>query len=364
MKVLHIQLYPLLSGVQNVSIQEIKLLKEKVQYHVIMKESGPFSDQLCELNVPVYYVKNLTRSINPIQDFISLLKIIKWIRRINPDIVHVHSAKTGFLGRVASRILKKKVIYTVHGWPMNASLPSVTNRLYSLLESLLSNITDATICLSKRDVQIGRALNKRSNILYIPNGVDLVKYKPCREKRRHPKVQLLFMGRFDKQKDPIFFLKGLNELRNQDVFSVKIIGGGGLQAEVQKSVSSLVDRGYNISLNSWSDRPDLELREADVFVMTSLYEGMPLALLEAMATGLICIVPSLLEFSELIENNENGLVYDAGNINSLKDTLLKVTTNIELYRFLGENARVKVQQEFNIDKRVAEIMKHYSSYDY
>lgn len=358
MKILHVQLFPILSGVQRVSLQEIERLNKDFDYHVIMKKSGPLSKELWKMNVPVTFISTLVRIPNPFLDAISLVLLVISVLRIKPDIIHVHSAKTGLLGRLAGYFLGKKLVYTVHGWPMNSTNISFVKRLYFKLEKSVMKITHRTICLNNRDLAIGRTMNPNGRLSLLPNGVDLTRFYQKVEVA--DKTKVLFMGRLDDQKDPLFFLDGIASVKNIETVSIRVVGEGILFTEVVNRIEALKTSEINISLSSWSNSPEQIYRDSDIFVMTSRYEGMPLALLEALACGLTCIVPDIPELSEIIDDGINGLVYERRNTHSLASKISSAVESLDMRETIGENARKLAMNNYNIDSRIAGLKKIYN----
>lgn len=357
MKILHVQLFPILSGVQRVSLQEIERLNEYYDYHVIMKKPGPLSKELFKMSVPVTFISTLVRTPNPFLDTISLVLLVIRILQIKPDIIHVHSAKTGLLGRLAGNFLGKKLVYTVHGWPMNSTNISIVKRIYFILEKSVMKITHRTICLNNRDLAIGRTMNPNGRLSLLPNGVDLNRFYPKVEVSKKPKI--LFMGRLDNQKDPLFFLNGIASVKKIETVSIRVVGEGILFNEVKNRIEILKSSEIDITLSSWSHRPEQVYRDSDIFVMTSQYEGMPLALLEALACGLTCIVPDIPELSEIIDDGINGLVYERRNANSLASKISLAVESLNLREIIGKNARVLTMNNYSIDARISELKKIY-----
>ncbi|HCO1401679.1 TPA: glycosyltransferase, partial [Escherichia coli] len=151
-KIVHVQLMPLLSGVQRVSLQEIERLpKNEYEISVICKEPGPLVDGLRE-DINKFYIPSLCREISLINDLRSLYLLYKNFKREKYDIVHTHSSKTGVLGRVAAKLAGVPcIIHTVHGFAFESAKRSYVRLLYRILERIGAKCSTKIICLHEDD---------------------------------------------------------------------------------------------------------------------------------------------------------------------------------------------------------------------
>lgn len=123
-KIVHVQLLPLLSGVQRVSLQEFLLLNsDRYEKILICKEPGDLTKESEKVGVKCFYVPSLVRNISPFKDFKSFINLLSLFKYIKADIVHTHSAKTGVLGRIAAKLAGVPiVIHTVHGFSFESTV--------------------------------------------------------------------------------------------------------------------------------------------------------------------------------------------------------------------------------------------------
>lgn len=374
MKIAHIQLLPMLSGVQNVSLQEFLNLDSdvhKFKKTLICKESGELSDEVLRLGGGVYFVPSLEREIHPFKDLISLVKIYAICKKEKFDIVHTHSAKTGVLGRIAARLAGvKKVIHTVHGFPFNDKNGYIKNKVYEYLEKMASYFCDVIICLHDDDANI---CNEKlevplEKIKVISNGVDIEKFSPVNKVARESVLKSLgvnvssvvfcMVGRLWEQKNPGLFVRAANVFIEKNPSlkaSFILVGDGELKEELQ-----YIAKSPHIKFLGWrKDIPEI-LGASDCFVLPSLWEGMPLAILEAQSSGLPCIVSNIQGNSSLVTDDYDGYLFNVDNEHHLVMLMEKMMDKCIRQR-LSENARCKIVKTYNIKNRISKITEIYLS---
>ena len=210
-KIAHLQLLPLLTGVQNVSLQEFRSMQgDTFKYTLICAADGPFVEAAKALGVEVIILEDLVREISPIKDLKTYLALRNIFKQHQFDIVHTHSSKTGFLGRLAARGLSQTV-HTVHGFAFPAAKSKWVRLLYQILERIAGKYTNKLICLNSDDAAFSISqLNIPDAVIEIvPNGVDLERFTPSLESTSDvtDKPKVIFLGRLWEQKNPQSFVK-------------------------------------------------------------------------------------------------------------------------------------------------------------
>ncbi|TMP83641.1 glycosyltransferase family 1 protein [Pseudoalteromonas phenolica] len=358
MKIAHVQLLPLMTGVQKVSIDElVRLDNDKYKKFVICKEEGKLTE-ICEKNnIGVAFAPSLIREIHPISDLKSFFELYKVFKKEKFDIVHTHSAKTGLLGKLAAKAAGVPlIVHTVHGYPFPAAKSKFSKALYFLLEYLGAKLCDITICLHDDDANI--AINKlktsRSKVRVIPNGVDTEQYKPVEavNKAKTDIKSIGMVGRLWEQKDPVTLVKAAILLaQERKDFVVNIVGGGELQSQLEELISN-AQAQEQIKLLGWrSDVAEL-LPHFDIFVLPSRWEGMPLAILEAQSCQVPCVVTNIQGNNYLVNDDYDGKLFEVEDAEGLKKVLAELLDNPEQLKRLGKNARAKIEADYDIRNRV------------
>ncbi|ENE6617815.1 glycosyltransferase family 4 protein [Escherichia coli] len=372
-KIAHVQLMPLLSGVQRVSLQEFELLpNEQFDINLICKESGPLTDYLDD-SVRAFFVPTLCRNISLIKDMKSLISLYKLLKKEKYDIVHTHSSKTGILGRIAARLAGVPcVVHTVHGFAFESTKRKSVKLVYKWLEIFAAKCTTRLICLHNEDKEIciKELYVDPMKISVIPNGVDLEKFAPAINKgdlkekilglKRNSFV-FTMVGRLWPQKNPLYFAEAAkyiieNNLIPDSVFV--IVGDGELMNDLKYNYQTDMNLKKRLLLLGWrNDIPNI-LKASDVFVLPSLWEGMLLAILEAQSTGLPCIVSNINGNNCLVKNEFDGFLIELNDIDSFINALVRVTDD-KVLNIMSKNCRNKIVNEFNIVKRVDKIKDLY-----
>lgn len=247
-------------------------------------------------------VKNFERSINPTKDIRAFFEIKDIAKKVKPDAIHLHSSKAGALGRFAFNGKDVPLFYTPHGYSFLMQNHSAVKRLiYKAVETMCGKRKCMTISCSEGEHQ--ETLKLTRNAAYVNNGInmkELQKLIDSVETVADHSFTVFTLGRICYQKNPALF--------NQIALAmpeVKFlwIGDGELRNELTAK---------NIEITGWCKREDAlkhSLR-ADVFLLTSLWEGLPISLLESMYMKKLCVVNDVIGNRDVIHNGENGFVCD------------------------------------------------------
>jgi glycosyltransferase involved in cell wall biosynthesis len=239
-------------------------------------------------------------------NFMSRLK--KIVRDERFDILHIHSSIAGVLARsfLPSSALRV-ALYTPHAWSFcRRDLQPVTAHLYRIIEKSLINRTAGVLAVSKAEKEEGMRLSKRAKVWHVDNGISLgdLGHSPHRKSRKS--IRVVSVGRLCPQKDPERFNRLAETLKSEKV-QFEWIGGyqPGEEGKYKYNLDSTQVTGW-ISRETVLDH----LRLADIFVLLSAWEGMPLALLEAQALGLPALVSAVDGNDEIVINGKTGYVVE------------------------------------------------------
>lgn len=362
LKILHVQLLPLLSGVQRVSLNEIVHLKNNFDYSLVCANEGPLTEALTAIHIPCYSIPHFCRQLSVSKDLNALLALFKLMRQKRFDVVHTHSSKTGVLGRIAAKIARvPKVIHTVHGFAFPAATSKKSYYLYFFLEWFAKFFTDELIVLNEKDREI--ATNKlgyaKECVHIIANGVDVDKFIPDVTRPTSEKIKIIMVGRLWPQKDPKTLFNAVKQLLDNNVnVSVTYVGDGELMHQLKKLAQ---DYTANISFLGWKDNISELLPQHNLFILPSLWEGMPLAILEAMSCGLPCLVTNIPGNNDLVKDGYNGFLFDVADHEKLAVLIKNYYDNPEMLLQHAKNARAFVQEHFTLDARNDAVSKIYKS---
>ena len=292
-------------------------------------------------------ILNFQRSVNPLQDFKAMQEIRHLVREYGPDIIHLHSSKAGFCGRMAINCKKHRVYYTPHGYAFLKQDDSALKRkIYFLAEKVLSTSHAKVIGVSKGEYE--EALKLTKNAMYINNGIDIAKIPKGGKKefdREHPVICTL--GRISFPKNPSMFNRIAESFPE---WKFIWIGDGDLRSELTAS---------NIEITGWMDREEAteQLARADVFLIPSLWEGLPVALLEAMYQEKLCIASRVIGNRDVMINGENGFLADRYEdyVRILKD----VSSGKIPVEKIQKRAKQDVVESYSTTKMCGEYLRVY-----
>ena len=242
--------------------------------YAVREQTPPDYKEYFDKRIHLIEVKNFKRSINPIKDIKAFIEIKSIVKKIKPDVIHLHSSKAGALGRFAFNGKDVPLFYTPHGYSFLMQNSSPAKRMvYKAVETVCGMKNCMTISCGKGEHQETLKLTK--NAAYVNNGINMDELKKLIDSTAivadHP-FTVFTLGRICYQKNPVLF--------NQIALAmpeVKFlwIGDGELRNELTAK---------NIEITGWCKREDAlkHSLEADVFLLTSLWEGLPISLLESM----------------------------------------------------------------------------------
>jgi glycosyltransferase involved in cell wall biosynthesis len=309
--------------------------------------SGPLRDAARAAGVPFVHLDHVRRSIRPWRDALALVELLRLCRRIRPDIVHAHSSKAGALGRVAAALAGVPIrVFTVHGWSF-AAYEGVAGRLYLGVERLLRRLTTTAVCVSHAARELGVAARACSpgRTVVIHNAVEVSSFARGRDRNEPPHI--ISVGRFAFPKDFSTLVEALATI--EEPFRSSFVGAGPAEAEVAAAL-----RAHGLSsrvelLGNRLDVPDL-LAEADVFVLSSRSEGLPISILEAMAAGLPVVATDVGGVPEAVVDRHTGLLVHLADPDALATALAALVRDPELRRRLGAQGRQRAEQLFDVPR--------------
>jgi len=312
----------------------------------------------------------LERPINPLKDFFALIEIYKYIKEHNIDIVHTHSSKAGILGRLAARLARARfIIHTIHGWSFNDYQPALCRIFFIWLERFTARFTDKLIVVSNYDKQSGlrNRIGEEGRYQVIHYGID---YTEFFKKDELIKEELgigdndLVVGMiscFKPQKSPQDFIK-LAFLINQALPNVKfiLVGDGILRKCVQKMINRL-NLHKSIILTGWRRDIHRILSAIDIFVLTSLWEGLPIVTLEAMLASMPIVATDTGGIRDVVIDGQTGFLVAPGDVRGLSEKLILLLKDKNLRSAMSENAKNNLGFQFTLSNMLKDNQDLYNN---
>ena len=319
-------------------------------------------DALAIPHLKLQRCRSLRRSIHPWRDLLALIKLYSFIKKNKIGIVHTHSSKAGFLGRLAAWLAGVKVIiHTVHGWSFHDHQPVFSRKLFILLERLTAAFTDKLVVVSYYDQAKGlkNHIGGQAKYCLIRYGIDYAEFNINDSSIRRElglNNQDLIVGMiacFKPQKCPQDFIK-LACLVNRSMPGVKfiLVGDGILHKKIERLISSSHLK-ESIILTGWRRDIHRVLPALDVFVLTSLWEGLPVTVLEAMAAARVVIATDTGGVREVIDDGKTGFLIQPHDMEGLAKKLVSLLMENELRINIGRLAREQLECDFRVNAMIS-----------
>ncbi len=337
-------------------------------FDFILPEEGSFCDQLQRVG--------LRYEVVPMQ---SKFRIGAWraicevLKKNRADLVHCHGARANWYGRIGTRRAGiQTILCTVHGSIKNYPYPAWRRHLYITLERLTARWVSQWIAVSdalRKDL-IDYYGFPAGKIEVVPNGIDLQDLRIGRnreEVRRNLGLQpetlvVLAVARMTDEKGHRFLLEAVSHLRTSvPQLRCLLAGDGPLRPRLEKQVKRLKIEQYVDFLGFRSDVADL-LNAADIYVLPSLSEGMPMGLLEAMVLGCPVVASSVDGVPEIIQDGITGQLVPPGDIAALAQALKELSVDPKLRQRLGTAGKARVEQSFTAEKMAGRVRELYYRY--
>ena len=339
------------------------LPKDRFEAIVATGGNGLLIKKLEEQNIRVIRIPKVTKNINFLQELKSLFYLYKIFVREKPDVIHLNSSKLGGLGATTAFFYKitsnqlPVIIFTAHGWPFNEDRNFMARGIIYFLSWLTAFFADRVINITKTDYRqsLKFPLLSPNKFIYIPNGLKLNDrlFLPPAEARKILGInkENFIIGaitELTKNKGLGYLIDAINQIRikNQKTkIKIIIIGKGEEQSKLKTQIKSL-GLEHTIFLAGFKENAEKYLKGFDVFVMPSVKEGLPYALMEAMAAGLPIIASRVGGIPDLIEHEKNGLLVEPKDNLDLAQKLEKIIQKPENFKMLGLEAQKTIGTKF------------------
>lgn len=336
----------LLSLVENMN-------REAFEPIVISFTDGPMVERLNSLGIKTHVVY----TEKPF-DVRVWKKVQNLIEKEEIDIVHAHGTRANSNMFWAAKKMNRPLVYTCHAWSFHLDQNPLVKKLRILGEQYLTAKADVNICGSKANRNTGKELFKNFEAEIINNSIDPQKFNPhgtYKNIRQElgigaDELVIVSIARFTLQKQPLKLIAAFAAVCKK-VQNVKLlmVGDGELKGDAIKLIKKLGLNDKIILQPFRQDVPDL-LAGSDIFVLPSLWEAFPIALLEAMSMGKAVIGTNVDGTPEMIEHKENGLLIDLNDLEeSLPKALLLLCTDENLRMGLQRNAIKSIYNTYNVE---------------
>lgn len=275
------------------------------------------------------------------------LATLREVRRMQPDVVHIHSSFAGLVIRPLLYLSpgRPRIVYCPHGWAFSRETSRLSHETTKLAERLLAKITDCIICISDDELQQAIAAGiDETNLVVVNNGISADRPQIARDGTEWAsnKTKVLFVGRLDRQKGHDLLIESASQLA--ELVDVRIIGS----SVVGKSEE--VDLPSNVTLLGWQSRPQIEaqMEQADLVVIPSRWEAFGLVALEAMRAAKPVVAFRVGALPEIVEDGATGLLCSPVSAAALAGGL-RNAASLDLIE-IGRRGYARFRQLFDVER--------------
>jgi glycosyltransferase involved in cell wall biosynthesis len=332
---------------------------------------GSLRDLAVSSNLRLAMIPELGREIAPWSDLVTLVKLYRLMRRERPHVVHTHTAKAGFVGRIAARLAGVPVVlHTLHGHVFHGYFSPAKTRLYILIERFGALLSSRIITISPRlrEEIAHYGVTRSERIEIIPLGFELDAFasqpRGSGDFRRSlgiPMDAKLIgaVGRLVPIKNVQLLLEAAALARQNDpIIRVVLIGDGELRDELEAQADAL-GLGQAVVFAGWRRDLTRVYADLDAVVISSHNEGTPASLIEAMATGCPVIATRVGGVPDLVVDGETGRLVPPGDREALAAALLALFRESARTARMAELAQRRVLERYQAERLVADVDRLY-----
>lgn len=336
--------------------------RDKFEPVVLSFTPGPMVDRLREMGIEthvIYTEKPFDLSI--------WKKVKKFIDSQQVNLIHAHGTRANSNISWAAKRLRIPVVYTVHGWSFHQDQNILTRNMRVMGEKYLTASSALNISVSESNRDSGRKMLGNFSSVVVNNGIDQQRFSPDGKFKdiraelgiSKEAVLLLFIARFTGHKQPLTLIRAFQKAVSENPSLHLLMVGDGDEKEAALKMVGTFGISDKITFQPFrSDVPDV-LLGADIFILPSLWEGLPIGLLEAMAMGKAVIATRVDGTSEVVNHRENGLLIKPGDIGAITNAILELSNNAALRTQFGKKAIATVKTKFNAGDMTRKIEQIY-----
>lgn len=372
-KILYIVTQGVLGGAQKYVLDLATGLKNNFDCAIASGVGEALGEAAAKANIPYHRLSYLTRDIHPLFDVLAVFEIARLVKRLKPDIVHLNSTKAMIVGSLGARLGgATTVLSTMHGLVLAEPLPLPKKLLYYLAEKLAAPFQNAWIAVSSADraAALKYALKPAEKVFVIHNGIDFDKldFLP-REQAREEILKLLPPPARDKKilfaladhypvKGLEVLAKAVAEIKNRNDIAVVNIGRPGPATKNLEHILQKLKLQDSFFILKSVSEPTRLLKAADIFVLPSLKEGLPYALLYAAAAELPITASAVGGIPEVVKDNASALLVPSDDADKLAQAIQRLLDDKPLANRLAGQAALGAQL-FNLPTMLDKTKKLY-----
>lgn len=335
------------------------LIEHGHQVGVMSAPGGWLETETQRLGAKFFPNKAMGNTAHPLRLCLAAHTLLKTAQHFHPDLLACHSTIAGLIGRFTIRN-RVPTVFTAHGWSFTQGAKLSRRLFLPVLERWAARNCQRIICVSSNDLALAKKykIAPDEKLVMIHNGVERVKPLDVPAQKPGPlgMTTITFIGRLAAPKEPQLLLQAIAALPDdmRKRVHLTIVGDGPQRKRLQKlawAPNPSTDPGHlNATLVGQQSREQIaqRLSQTDIFVLPSRYEGLPYSILEAMAAGVPVIASDVGGVCEAV-GDDAGILIPPGDMQALKDALVRLLNNPLLGKKMGEAGRHKVETIFSLD---------------
>ena len=326
---------------------------------VLTGAPGVFTDQLRQVGIPCLQVRSLVRPLQPHRDVAAFIQLSSALCHLKPDVLCAHTAKAGSLGRAVARLLDIPCVFTPHGWSMFDRNSLKWNPLFYGAERLAGRLGARVInvCDFERQFAEKCRVCPTNKLEVVHNGIAEIPL--TRKYSLDTQPPLIVMGRplRSSAKGSLHPAPGAFRFLCLK-WSLLLVGEGELQPQFMAQVAAL---GLSDRVRILPPETNIArlLMEAQIYVLSTHFEALPISILEAMRASLPVVATDVGGISESVHNEETGLLARYGDVGHLKDALAQLIAHPALRRALGNAGHQVWSEQFTASTMAARTIEVY-----
>lgn len=324
---------------------------------------------------PPTLIPELGRRISPLRDLVTVYKLVLILRRQRPHIVETHTAKAGFVGRLAARIARVPVVlHLFHGHVFYGYFGRLQTCAYIMIERLMARLSDRIVTISEsqqHDVVRTYRIASANKVVVVPLGFDLSALVAAKQSAKARFRSLCglsadaplvgFVGRLTSVKNPALFVQAAKRVLGEaPEAQFCVVGDGELRQDVERQVAAL-GIAERVHFAGWQRDMPAVYAALDVLVLTSLNEGTPVTAIEALAAGVPVVATDVGGVADVVHDKETGLLVPPGNADALVRSISALLLDTGRGLAMAQAGQQDVLARFGRDRLIADMEALYRS---
>jgi glycosyltransferase involved in cell wall biosynthesis len=343
-------------GAQSHVVELTRWLSATNEIAVLTGEPGFLADATAGFGAEVFTVPELVRSVLPHRDFMATLKVRRIIQHFKPDIIHAHCSKAGLIGRLAGWWTRVPTVYTAHGWRCAPGVAWGERLLAWPGEWVGARLSQHIITVSTWDYNIAVhcRIADATRLALIHNGIS---NSPARSRNSaRPEIVLVMVARFAPPKDHLLVMRALRGLPPH--VRLLFVGDG---PSLRNTQAQAIQLGVNHRISFLGQKADVAniLLEADLLVLASNSEGLPISILEGLRAGLPVVTTDVGGVRDCVHDGVTGLVVPRGDVAALRNAISALVDAPSLRARMGAAGRQLYERQFTAAHMVSRTYELY-----